>query len=98
MILKIDLMMFYSKGDERRFFEGLSEVAAIKSVRGVGPGLEIQVSIRELNKDALLDLIALLRRYGISLAPLAPLAENKRFSWLQNERFNWHKNMFSGTQ
>jgi hypothetical protein len=94
MQLEIDLSVFYAKGDERRFFQGLSEISAIKDVRGVGRGLIIQVDIRSLNKEALRELIALLWRYGISLSPLRVLAENKKFVWLNDVGFYWYKSMF----
>ena len=94
MQLEIGLTPFYAKGDERRFFQGLSEIAAITDVRGVGRGLILRINVRSLNKETLIEFIALLRRYGISLAPLSVLAANKRFGWLKDERFNWYKNMF----
>ena len=36
MQIEITLTAFYAKGDEWRFFQGLSEITAIKDVRGVG--------------------------------------------------------------
>jgi len=81
-------------GDERRFFQGLKEIAAIRHIQGVGRGLLIDIDIRYLNKDALWDLIALLWRYEIPLTPLQELATRKRFAWLRDERFYWHKSMF----
>ncbi|WP_147329595.1 hypothetical protein [Paraburkholderia sp. DHOC27] len=94
MQLEITLCTFYSMGDERRFFEGLNGIAAIKRIQGVGKGLEIDIDIRYLTKDAVWDLIALLWRYGIPLAPLRELAARKKFAWLSAERFYWHKSMF----
>jgi hypothetical protein len=94
MQFEIGLTPFYAKGDERRFFQGLSEIAAITEVRGVGHNLILQINVRSLNKVSLIELIAILRRYGISLAPLSVLALNKRFAWLKDERFNWYRNMF----
>jgi len=99
MQLEIGLSTFYSMGDERRFFQGLKDISAIKEVRGVGRGLILQVDIRSLNKEAVRELIALLWRYGISLSPLKVLtANNKKFAWLNDERCYWYKSMFDVQQ
>jgi hypothetical protein len=94
MQLEIELNTFYSKGDERRFFQGLNDIPAIKEIRGVGTGLVIQVDLRHLTKDALRELIALLWRYEISLYPLRILTNNNKFVWLSEKKFYWHSSMF----
>jgi len=60
----------------------------------MGRNLMIDFDIRHLSKEAAWDLIALFWRYGISLVPLQELATKKRFSWLRDEKFYWHKRMF----
>ena len=95
MLLKIDLTTFYTRGDERRFFQGLSDISAIKNIRGDGRGLVMTLNLRHLNKEMTRELIAILWRYSISLAPLAMLAGNKRFLWLKDERLYWYGSMFS---
>ncbi len=94
MQIEISSPTFYSIKDERRFFQGLTEISAIKNVRGVGKSLVMTINIRYLNKVTTREFIAILWRYDISLAPLAVLAENKKFSWLKDERFYWHKSLF----
>ncbi|BBE51950.1 hypothetical protein OYT1_ch2437 [Ferriphaselus amnicola] len=95
MQLEISLTTFYSIGDERRFFQGLKDIEAIKEIRGVGRGLIIKIEMKALNKEMLRELIALLWRYGISLAPLKVFASNnKKFTWLDDERCYWYKSMF----
>jgi len=95
MQLEIGLTTFYSMGDERRFFQGLKDISAIKDIRGVGRELILQLDIRSLNKEMMRELIALLWRYGVSLSPLKALAiNNKRFAWLHDDRCYWYKNMF----
>ncbi|WP_310311836.1 hypothetical protein, partial [Paraburkholderia terricola] len=89
-------------GAKLRFFRNsplgcpglLDHYTAIRHIQGVGRGLLIDIDIRYLNKDALWDLIALLWRYEIPLTPLQELATRKRFAWLRDERFYWHKSMF----
>lgn len=94
MQIEIRLSSFYSLGDERRFFKALTEITAIKNVQGVGRGLLMDIDLRYLSEEALLDMIALFWRYGIILVPLQALATRKRFAWLSDEQAYWHKSMF----
>ncbi len=94
MKITVNLTMFYSMGDERRFFQGLSENPSISNVRGIGRQLEMTLTLNRLSKDGLRDLIALLWRYGIPLVALSGIAEKPRFAWLNDERCYWYKSMF----
>jgi hypothetical protein len=96
MKITLDLSVFYSMGDERRFFQGLTENPAVSKVRGIGRQLEVTLILARLNRDALRELVALLWRYGISLESLSVLTEREKFRWLDDERCFWHKNMFPG--
>jgi hypothetical protein len=71
------------------------EIAAIRGVRGVGQDLLLDIEISSLSKEALRELLALLWRYGIPLAPLRALAEKKKFSWLNKAQGFWHGDMFA---
>jgi hypothetical protein len=94
MIVKIALGSFYSKGDERRLFMGFKEIAAIRSVQGVGRDLLLDIEVARLNQDAMRELLALLWRYGIPIAPLRSFAERKKFSWLNDSQGYWYSAMF----
>jgi len=94
MKVRINLGVFYSPGDERRFFAGFSGNPAIAGVCGMGQQLELTLIQRHLNHEALRDLIALLWRYHIPLSPLSPLANGARFTWLSDEKWYWHQSMF----
>ncbi|MDM5182149.1 hypothetical protein PO883_33815 [Massilia sp. DJPM01] len=95
MKFEISLGEFYSDGDERRFFQGLKDVTAIKSIKGVGRGLIVNLDLRFLNNDGARELIALLWRYEIPLSSFRILAEKyKKFSWLDDVKWYWHKSMF----
>lgn len=84
-------------GDERRFFQGLSENAAVSKIQGVGRQLEVMLVLNRLSNDGLRDLMALLWRYGIPLAALSEIAEKARFRWLDDKRGYWYKSMFGGS-
>ncbi|HEX8610330.1 MAG TPA: hypothetical protein VF800_03510 [Telluria sp.] len=97
MKLIIDLNSFYSAGDERRFFQGLSENPSVSGFRGIARQLEVTIVQRRLGRDALWELTALFQRYQIPLAPLAQLAKQERFAWLTDETWSWHESMFPPT-
>ena len=97
MIIEIALPTFYSAGDERRLFEGLYDIRAVRNIQGTGRGLVLTIVNRELNRDALYELIALLWRYGIPLAPLAAMADIEKFAWLKSKsksKMYWYASMF----
>lgn len=94
MILQLTLTSFYSRGDERRLFQGFKEIAAIRSIQGVGRDLLLDIEISALTKDAMRELLALLWRYGIPLTPLRTFADKKKFDWLNDSQGYWHSAMF----
>ena len=94
MIVKIALSSFYSRGDERRLFQGFIEISAIQGVQGVGRDLLLNIEIGSLNKDSMRELLALLSRYNIPLAPLRPIAAMRKFAWLNDAQGYWHSNLF----
>ncbi|MCA1247168.1 hypothetical protein [Massilia sp. MS-15] len=94
MELRIRLQGFYSPGDERRFFDGLLGLAGVAGCRGEGRDLLVALDLRRLNRDAMRELVALLWRYRIGLAPLRALAGKARFAWLDDPRAYWHAAMF----
>lgn len=94
MILQITLGSFYSRGDERRLFMGFKEIAAIRSVQGVGRDLLLDMDLVSLKKEEMRELLALLWRYEIPLAPLRGLAEKKKFTWLNDPQGYWYSAIF----
>jgi hypothetical protein len=95
LVLKFELSSFYSRGDERRLFQSFKEIAAIRGVRGVGRDLLLDIEISSFSKEALRELLALLWRYGIPLAPLRAFAEKKKFGWLNDVQGYWHGDMLA---
>lgn len=100
MIVEIELgVLFYSQGDEARFFRGLTDNRAVKKVVGIGRGprrpsvLALSIDARALTKDRLWDIVALLRRYGISPAPFRGLARARKLPWKYLQT-GGHKNVY----
>lgn len=98
MILQIALSSFYSRGDERRLFQGFKEIAAIRSVKGAGRDLLLDIEIAALDKEAMRELLALLWRYEIPLTPLRAFAEKKKFDWLKDSQGYWYSTMFKAAK
>ena len=59
-----------SKGDESAFFAWLESIPGITKVRGVGHRLVVTTRSKRLSDAALVELIALHRRYNLSPAAL----------------------------
>lgn len=104
MIIEIDdNSLYYSQGDEARFFQGLEGNPAVKKVTGFsrgprGSALAVRIDPRKLTKEGMWDLIALLWRYERPLKPLRIFAKMRRFAWLKNKDMFWHKSMFGASK
>src|SRR5450830_749147 len=94
MDVEIALGFFYHKKDEYRLFRAFEENKAVTKVEGAGVNLIISIEMKKLNKEELKDLIALLFRYQIPLAPFYLLADRKRFSWLNDPTKYWFDSLF----
>jgi len=94
MILEISPGTFYSRGDERRLFQALGEIFAIREVRGVGCTLLLDIDEESINNEEMRELIGLLFRYDISLTPLRIFSKMEKFTWLYDPVKFWHKSMF----
>jgi hypothetical protein len=94
MKIEITLTTFYARGDERRFFQGLSEIRGVTNFEGKGRNLIVTLNVRYLNREQLFEFIALLWRYNIPLCPLNFLAKSKKFEWINDEKYYWYSSMF----
>ncbi len=98
MILRLRLTNFLSQSDERRLFQGLKEIPAIRSVHGVRPDVLLVIEMSALNKGAMRELLALLTRFEVPLMPLRVFAEKRKFDWLNDPQGRWHSAMFQPWQ
>lgn len=97
MNLTVRLERFYSQNDEDRFFAALKTHRAVRGVQGVGRDLIVDLDVRRLHRESLLDLVGLLYRYGLALRPLRSLADHPRFAWLRDRKKYWYRHMFLGS-
>lgn len=97
MKLFVELGYFYSPGDEKRLFEALQSMSCLKSVRGQGLGVILDVELRKLTKTAFEDLLVLLWRYEVDIRPFGKLAErNRRFRWIAQPDRVWYRSLKDG--
>jgi hypothetical protein len=90
----IEESMYFSKGDEKRFYDGLNAVKAIKKIHGQLSELYLEVALSELHSDDMRELLALFWRYGVSLSFLKEVAVKKNFAWLRDTKKFWYKDLF----
>jgi hypothetical protein len=85
---------YYSQADEKAFFDRLSELRCVKSIRGGSDGLHIALS-RPPTEMQLREIIALLYRYSLDMTPLAALRTERNAAWFAKDRkMFWHARVF----
>ena len=85
---------YYSEYDEDAFFAWLQRIPAVRSVRGVGRDLVIEVRSRRMPNTSLHELIALFTRYKMSHRELAQFESAANSSWLREPGTYWQRSMF----
>jgi hypothetical protein len=87
-------LRFYSTGDEAAFFAWLQTVPGVRSVRGVGSALHIELRSKRISRIALHELIGLYCRYGGHLPELRQFANATNAAWFCNSTAHWHAAAF----
>lgn len=87
---------FFSQNDEAAFFEWIAKISSVKKFEGRGFSIFLYVDSETLSEEGLRDLIALFRRYNISMKQLS-VFDRKPFSeWFHNENAYWFCEVFNG--
>ncbi len=96
MQFKLALCLFYSDGDERRFFQVLRETPGVREFWRHDGYLILNIEGRFMSRQATVELIALLCRYGLPLSSFKSLAaSNRRFAWMDDSEAFWYPSMFA---
>lgn len=85
---------YYSNLDESSFYGWLNEVDAITEISREGAKLKLTVP-KPIDDVSFRDLISLLMRYGVDMAPLTALTTEGNRGWLEDPQAYWHQAMFS---
>ncbi len=87
-------MAYWAYSDEKAFFTWLESISGVVSVKGIGRELFIHLRSRRMSRTALMDLIAIYKRYGGDLSQLAQLLTPENEHWFKDPIMYWHKDMF----
>ena len=87
-------MHYWAYSDEKAFFTWLESITGVTRVEGIGRELFIHLRSRQLSRTAIMDLIAIYKRYGGDLSQLAQFVTPKNEYWLKDPKMFWHKEMF----
>lgn len=84
---------FWSRLDEKSFFEWLKSIPAVKRIVGTKNGLEISLET-PLDEPNLRDLIAVMHRYGIDKKCLRDFCTPDNEKWFKDPEKYWYKSVF----
>lgn len=94
MLLECVSVSFYSDGDEKMFFEWLSEIKSIKKIYGEGCSLFVDV-VDTVTDDDLRELVAIFFRYNVTMSQLKCFLTPDNKAWFQgNKESFWYKRVF----
>jgi len=85
--------LFFSYRDEEHFFTWLESISAVQNVTRSARGLDLKLS-HEVDDASLLDLIALLTRYGLDRKCLRKLSTAKNQHWFKKSKKYWYRAVF----
>jgi hypothetical protein len=88
---------FFSQLDESAFFGWLKKLQKcpwLSEIEGKGDTLSIRVVRSKVDEYALRELLALFRRYGISMKQLSALDKQEFAEWFHDRNAYWHESVF----
>jgi hypothetical protein len=85
---------YYSRGDERAFFEWAKRMSCINKLEGSGPELGIHIRRRRISNACLWELIALFHRYDVAMGQLAQFENASNRAWFRNRKMFWYRAVF----
>jgi len=87
--------IFYSVGDENSFFQWIYRLSGYKTCVGSGQAVRIDFDPEGIDREAIVDLIAIFRRYGLTdFSPLLALVNTSDGAWFASPDKYWHKLVF----
>ncbi len=92
--LVVEGVVYYSDNDEAAFFEWLSKMNCIVKVGGEFRELHLMVQIDLVDRNNLLDIIALFYRYKMDIKQILKLDRPEFSSWLHDAQTYWFADMF----
>lgn len=87
-------IFFNCQLDEDHFFRWLQEIEGVQEVRGRSTDLIVYLSVPELAKLALIDLIGLLQRYDVPMSILRTQLTPANKNWLKSSQKYWYQGIY----
>jgi hypothetical protein len=85
---------FFSEFDESGFFEWLDKLACVQKYTGRGKILYITINSDAVDEEALREILALFRRYGIAMRQLIAFDRQEFAEWFHDRRAYWYTDIF----
>lgn len=92
--LEAQRIHFFSRNDEKAFFEWLDKLTCVEKYAGQGDVLYISVNRAAVDEEALRDLLALFHRYGVDARQLRIFDCETFSSWFRDSRAYWFGSVF----
>jgi hypothetical protein len=83
---------YFSQKDEDHFFYWLQSLEAVTNVVGTPNGIEI--TLQNVDKESLYELIAIMTRYGLDKKCLASLCTHENEAWFKDKNKYWYASIF----
>ncbi len=87
---------FYSPQDESAFFAWAQAIPAVVGVSGRGRSIILAVKSECIADSSLRELLALFRRYRVSMRQLAQFRNAQNEAWFAAPEAFWFKSVFGG--
>lgn len=87
-------LQYYSHGDESAFFSWLQSISCVKSFRGLGGSLIIELDMAKIDREGLCELIALFFRFGNDMKEFQNFAHMPEYEWINNPKSYWYERVF----
>ena len=85
---------FYSPQDESTFFAWAQAIPAVVSVSGRGRSIVLAVKSESVPDASLRELLALFRRYRVSMRQLAKFRNTQNEPWFASPEAFWFRSVF----
>lgn len=87
-------VVFYSPQDESAFFAWAQAIPAVEKVSGRGRSIILAVRSNRVPDASLRELLALFRRYRVSMRQLAQFRHPRNEGWFASPEAFWFKSVF----
>ena len=89
-------VIFHSPQDEASLFAWAQSIPAVADIAGRGRTIFLRVKSKRVSEASLRELIALHRRYRVSMRQLAQFRNATNEAWFASPEAYWFRSVFGG--